>query len=721
MHRRLPLLARTRLELASRSTPCLACRNNLSLSTRAIGTVSSPRPLGTAFSGSTEATRATGTGAGTLVRSLYRPQLQQQHSTAQFSTASIRHAIKTMTLDDLEDDASSSRLKRRKPFVVSQTSPESSTTASSSTAAAAAATTSEPIDSLFLDSTIIPPEPIKAYRELYEEIRHSSEPQDLERLLAAYRDLADDPELLSQLQPIDFMFALNSCRDLLHVIPRMRRILDDVDKTSHADVPEIWHILLKAYIKMSDFTNCANTIDFLRQRNIEFNTSTYHILLQLCKHQRKLRDAVGLLAQMRKRGVEVTEHTYLLMMTICGRVKDYRAARQYFDEMPSLGLEQNVTHYNALMNAYAQAKDAEGARRVFEMMEDDGIQMDQYTYAAMIKAYRARGRYSEASSVLEGMIEEKNWPNVNVLSAMAMDPWRIASECNKHGVELSQHDFGILIIQAIRMNRFPNVHELMQLMQEYGHRPNVYIFTAMIDADLKMGKYKEAKEVFNAMQRANIQPDVIAYSAMISGALSQAGVKESMEILQAMVGDGLLPNLHTFNSLLSACVGEIGIDSFKIIRETMDSLHVRPDNRSFNALLSAYALQGDMDEMLRAFDDMKRSRVRPDALTYSILISGFLQNGDLRYAMEWYYKMMEGGHIPATFVINNLMAALHGSGQGQQVLVMWHEMDRIGIKKTEQSYEIALEACEKYGLDDALPQIEEELKIFLARRMSPSQ
>jgi len=237
----------------------------------------------------------------------------------------------------------------------------------------------------------------------------------------------------------------------------------------------------------------------------------------------------------------------------------------------------------------------------------------------------------------------------------------------------------------------------------------------MVDADIKMGKYQEAKEVFRAMQQANIQPDVIVYSAMISGALSQASLIESMEILKSMVGDGLLPNLHTFNSLLSASVGGIGIDSFKTIRDTMQALHVRPDQRSFNALLSAYALQGDMDEMLRALDDMKQSRVAPDALTYSILISGFLQNGDLRYAMEWYYKMMDGGFIPATFVINNLMAALHGSGQGQQVLMMWREMDRLKIKKNEQSFEIALEACEKFGLHDALPQIEEELKTYLTR------
>ncbi|KAI8596527.1 hypothetical protein EDD21DRAFT_388018 [Dissophora ornata] len=547
-------------------------------------------------------------------------------------------------------------------------------------------------DTHFLDPTIIPPEPIKAFRDLYEEVRYSTNPDDHERLLSAYKALADDPNLLSQMQPADFMYALNSCRDLLHVIVRMRRILEDVDKTPYTDIPELYHILLKAYVKMSDFTSSGNLIDKMRQRNITFNTATYHVLFDICKHERKLNNAVGLLGQMRKLGVE-----------------------EFFDEMQLNGIEQDVAHYNALLNAFAQARDVDGARRVFEMMEDDGISADQYTYTAMVKVLMAHGKSQEANTLINGLAAKGLKPNAKVLTALGREPLEILNECRANGAPIAQHDFNMLIIQALKRNLFTQVPSLIQQMQGYGHRPNVYTFTAMIDADIKMGKYQEAKEVFRAMQKANIQPDVIAYSAMISGALSQASVKESMEILKAMVGDGLLPNLHTFNSLLSASVGEIGIDSFKTIRDTMQALHVRPDQRSFNALLSAYALQGDMDEMLRALDDMKHSRVAPDALTYSILISGFLQNGDLRYAMEWYYKMMDGGFIPATFVINNLMAALHGSGQGQQVLMMWREMDRLGIKKNEQSFEIGLEACEKFGLHDAIPQIEEELKIYLAR------
>jgi pentatricopeptide repeat protein len=113
---------------------------------------------------------------------------------------------------------------------------------------------------------------------------------------------------------------------------------------------------------------------------------------------------------------------------------------------------------------------------------------------------------------------------------------------------------------------------------------------------------------------------------------------------------------------------------------------------------------------------MKRSKVRPDALTYSILISGFLQNGDLRYAMEWYYKMMDGGYRPASFIINNLMAALHASGQGRQVLTMWRETGRLGLSRDEQTYEIVIESCKKYNLDEAHAEIQEELRTFLADR-----
>ncbi|KAF9348445.1 hypothetical protein BGX26_000158 [Mortierella sp. AD094] len=557
-------------------------------------------------------------------------------------------------------------------------------------------------------------EPIRTFRDLYEQIAQSKDTNDHEKFLSVYRSVADDMDLLLQLQPIDFMIAMNSCRDLLHVIPRMHRILQDVSKTSHAQVPEIYNILLKAYSKMSDFKSCSNMIDKMRAEKMELNTTTYHIILDNCKHERKLKEAQGVLAQMRRKDVEVTSATYLILLSICARCKNTRQAREYFEEMPLMGLDRDVAHYNALLNAYAHASDATGAKRVFQLMEDDGIPADQYTYTALIKAYKNCNRFPEAVYLVRKLREAGGKPNAKVLAAMGEEPLKIVEECARSGVAITQSGFNMLITGAIRSNQFPQVPYLLEKMQKAGHRPDVFTFTAMVDANIKMGKYQEAKEIFMAMQQANIQPDVIAYSAMISGALSHIGVQESMMILKAMIDDGLLPNLHTFNSLLSASVGEIGVEGFKIIRGAMQSLHIRPDHRSFNALLSAYALQGDMDEMLDALEDMKRSRVPPDNLTYSILISGYLQNGDLRFAMEWYYKMIESGHIPTTRVINNLMAALHGSGQGQQVLLLWREMDRMNVGKNDQSFEIALEACEKFGLHDDKSRIEEELKVFLS-------
>ncbi|KAF9995247.1 hypothetical protein BGZ79_011070 [Entomortierella chlamydospora] len=678
MHKSLRRLAGVRLPTHRRPSQCSACLKSTALS-REITTVCKSRSQGSnGLAGST--------------RSAFLPSNQNKR----LPISVFCRTIGTTALDNLIDD---SVTKDKPDFLLA---PE------------VAPLSLQTVDPKFFDLTIIPPEPIREFRNLYDQIAQSKDTNDHEKFLSVYRSIADDIDLLLQFQPIDFMIAMNSCRDLLHMIPRMHRILQDVSKTSHAQVSEIYNIILKAYSKMSDFKSCSNMIDKMRAQKMGLNTTTYHIILDTCKHARKLKDAQGILAQMRKKGVEVTSATYLILLSICARCKNVRQAREYFEEMPLLGLDRDVAHYNALLNAYAHAGDATGAKRVYQLMEDDGILADQYTYTAMVKAYRTCNRFPEAIHFLKKLREAGVKPNAKVLAAMGEEPLEIVEECARSEVPISQSGFNMLITRAIKSNQFPQVPHLLEEMQKAGHRPDVFTFTAMVDANIKMGKYQEAKEIFMAMQRANIQPDVIAYSAMISGALSQVGVQESMVILKAMMDDGLLPNLHTFNSLLSASVGEIGVEGFKVIREAMQSLHIRPDHRSFNALLSAYALEGDMDEMLDALEDMKRSRVPPDNLTYSILISGYLQNGDLRFAMEWYYKMIESGHVPTTRVANNLMAALHGSGQGQQVLLLWREMDRMNVGKNDQSFEIALEACEKFGLHDDKLRIEKELNIYLS-------
>ncbi|GJJ78980.1 hypothetical protein EMPS_11339 [Entomortierella parvispora] len=685
-----------------------------------------------------------------------------------FSTSALTQAIRTMTFEDLDEDPTPTKNKTKKPASSSSIRKSSSTPSSINTDPASTPETSSTSSSSTSSSEIEydpqiygpdypnnAPEPIRKWRDQYEALRSSPQPSNLqeqEQLLAGYRKLADDPVTLAQLQPVDFMIALNALRDHYRVIPKMRRILADVAKTRHSKVPEIYHVLLKAYFKLSDFRSCGNLLESMQKDEIPYVGTTYHIMLDVCKHESHLQKARSLLQEMREKKIAPTSATYLLMISICGRAKKPYLAREYFEEMPLFELDRDITHYNALLNAYTLAKDLAGAHKVFEEMEEDGIQPDQYTYSSLVKVLKSNRRHHEAQKLVQDMEEKGIKANVQILSALGMNPEEILEKYiqdrqdkdhkgqkkdivrqdyrgQKKGnklpsqemAEISRHDFNMLIIRSIRLNRFSQTPLLMEEMARQGHRPDMFTFTAMIDANIKMNKYPEAKAIFNAMKSANIQPDVIAYSALIAGALSQVSVHESMEILKTMVvNDGLLPNRHTFNSLLSASVGEVDVNAFKVIRKTMDALRIRPDQRSFNALLAAYALKGDLDEMIQTFDDMTYSRVPPDALSYSILISGYLQNGDLRYSMEWYYKMMERGFVPAAFLINNLMAALHGSGQGEQVLVLWNEMSRMDIRKNEQSYEIVLETCEKYGLDDARKQIEWDFQHFLARQSLPN-
>ncbi|KAK5808847.1 hypothetical protein F5H01DRAFT_415844 [Linnemannia elongata] len=655
----------------------------------------------------------------------HHSSLKNLSLSSRFSTSATVQVIRAMTLDDLNLDGDNHNTpnKPRTQDRHTTRAPTSASTISSlaSTDIEVKAAAGGEKTSRFLDLTIIPPEQIKQYRALADTINTSSTLQEHEHLISVYRSIADDPTLLPQLQPKDFMQAMNSCRDMYRVVPRMRQILTDFEKSRQQNnqqqllIPEIYDILLRAFVKLSDFRSATNLIgEMRRKRGLQFGTSTYHIMLDLCKHERNLERARRLLKEMRDNKVEITSATYQIMLAVCGQAKNPQMAREYFDEMPLLGIDTDVNHYNALMNAYAHAKKLDGAKEVFEMMEEDGIPADQYTYAALIKALKGAHRTHEPAALIQTMRESGIQANVKILSALGMDSIEIMKDCKANNVEMKVGDFNTLITRALRSNQFAKVPIIMQEMQERGIRPDVVTFTAMIDANIKMSKFTEAREVFRAMEHANIQPDVIAYSAMIAGALSHSTVQESIEILKDMINDGILPNRHTFNSLLSASVGEIGSDGLMVIRETMAALGVQPDRRSFNAIMSSHALEGDMDQVRRTLADMRRSKIDPDALTYSVLISGYLQNGDLRYAMEWYYTMLDGGFKPAPFVVNNLMSALHGSGQGTQILVLWREMTQLGIRKNERSYEIMFDVCDEYNFDEQRPAIEEEFKTYLA-------
>ncbi|KAI8348996.1 hypothetical protein B0O80DRAFT_429358 [Mortierella sp. GBAus27b] len=113
---------------------------------------------------------------------------------ARFSTSAVIQTAGTMAISDQDDDDTFEIPKQQ--------------------AHSKSVLHDESTPSAWFDPNVIPPEPIKAFRERYNETKNSENPEDREEILSAYRSIADDPELFAQLQPIDFMMAMNSCRDL---------------------------------------------------------------------------------------------------------------------------------------------------------------------------------------------------------------------------------------------------------------------------------------------------------------------------------------------------------------------------------------------------------------------------------------------------------------------------------------------------------------------------
>merc|ERR1719213_699730 len=225
-----------------------------------------------------------------------------------------------------------------------------------------------------------------------------------------------------------------------------------------------------------------------------------------------------------------------------------------YKEMRSKSIPCNTITYNTTLDACAKCCARSKAPCLLEDMKESCVEPDIITYSTIVKGYCLEGDVDRAFHVLEEMKnDDKFQPDEimynSILDGCAKqhrveDALRVLEEMKATGVGPSNYTLSILVKLLGHARRLTQAFSLVEeLSKKNGFRPNVQVYTCLIQACITNRRLEKALTLHNTMVAdAGCASDEKFYAVLARGCLQLHAPLKAVEVVRAayqLPGHGL--------------------------------------------------------------------------------------------------------------------------------------------------------------------------------------
>lgn len=342
---------------------------------------------------------------------------------------------------------------------------------------------------------------------------------------------------------------------------------------------------------------------------------------------------------MRRDNESPDNYTFATISKICGEIEDLGAGKTVHCQIIRSGFVSDTVVMNSVVAMYCKCGNLDDACGVFEEMPHRSAA----SWNVFICEYAMLGGFRFSKEI---------WELVKQMQVEGVEPdaFTVASLLPLCGTENGNCAFGREIHCYITRN---------ELCSYLDSGSDLHIGSCLIDMYSKSKNLVMARRVFDRMKSKNI----VAWTAMIAGYAQNGVPEEALMLFRTMLSrDGIMPNRVSIVSILPACSSLAGLMEGKQIHGFSVRSEMNNDASVNNSLIDMYCKCGSLKSARRIFDDDSFCK---DAITWSSMIAGY---------------------------------GLHG--KGEEAILLFNEMLRIGMNLDAITFVGVLSACGRAGLLD---------------------
>jgi len=387
---------------------------------------------------------------------------------------------------------------------------------------------------------------------LLKSLTSQSHPTDVEKVISLIDEVEDS------IDEVLFSSVIEACIRIrqLDVLSDLMRRYRQKSGFANLTAPT-YGSMIKAYGQAGNVIRVRELWEEMAERNILPTSITLGCMTEALVSNRLADEALELLhSQFELEDRKVCINTIIYSTVLKGFAFARRIDKVFnvYDEMRSKNIPCNTITYNTMLDACAKCCTMDRAAGLLEHMRAASIEPDIITYSTIVKGYCLGGDVDIAFQVLEDMKgDDKLAPDEimynSILDGCAKqhrvdDALRLLDEMKTSGVVPSNYTLSILVKLLGHARRLSQAFKVVEeLSQKHRFRPNVQVYTCLVQACLHNRRLDRAIGVHDSMLAdAACATDEKFYAVLARGCLQLGQPHKAIEVVRAaylLPGHGL--------------------------------------------------------------------------------------------------------------------------------------------------------------------------------------
>ena len=294
------------------------------------------------------------------------------------------------------------------------------------------------------------------------------------------------------------------------------------------------------------------------EQNMRVSDITYGTILDACAKTGQMKLAMKIFNHLKQ--FELNMNSIVFTTVIKGLLKKqaYNEAIEFFSSIKSYkSLPGMIITFNCALDVYIKNNQIDKAVSLFREIEGN-FGADLISYSTLIKGYCVANRRKEGLELLKKMILNQSQRDISVVNLyidccsnkeyynLGIQAYQYAMMKNITPNEIT---FGIMIKIYGFSRELQKAFDLLDLMQGYGIKPSLIVYTNLIHISFYNKKPRKAELAVTLFKKLKKRGDFLMYSKIIDGLIRFKVIKRVPKYIDMALKDGCSLKKTTIESI----------------------------------------------------------------------------------------------------------------------------------------------------------------------------
>jgi len=378
---------------------------------------------------------------------------------------------------------------------------------------------------------------------LLKSLTAQSNPADTQKVISLIDEVEDEIDEVLFSSVIEACIRIRQLDVLSDLMKRYRQKAGFVNLTAPT-----YGSMIKAYGQSGDVARVRELWKEMEERGVTPTSITLGCMTEALVANQKADEAWELLnSQMQTEGRKASINTVIYSTVLKGFAVARRIDKVFsvYKEMRSKNIPCNTITYNTMLDACAKCCSMDRTSNLLEDMRESSVEPDIITYSTIVKGYCLEGDVDRAFQVLEDMKSDDKFAPDEILYNSILDgcskqhrvddALRLLEEMKSAGVVPSNYTLSILVKLLGHARRLSQAFKMVEeLSQQHGFRPNVQVYTCLVQACLLNRKLDRALALHDTMVAdSGCWTDEKFYAVLARGCMQLHQPFKAIEVVRA--------------------------------------------------------------------------------------------------------------------------------------------------------------------------------------------